>query len=210
MVVVLALTGCASMSDSQRTKTEGTLVGAGTGALLGAVIGGVVGGRDGALIGAAIGTAAGGAAGYAYGTHVANQKEQYASREDWLNDCIAQAERVNDETRQVNESLAAEISQLDSETQSLADAYNRKQAKSEALALEKQKIDTRLAEANKQLDKARFEVQQQEKVVSDARSGGQTREAEALDAKIRDLKTCVSELEGHTRSLASMSARMAV
>ena len=68
MVVVLALTGCASMSDSQRTKTEGTLVGAGTGALLGAVIGGVVGGRDGALIGAAIGTAAGGAAGYAYGT----------------------------------------------------------------------------------------------------------------------------------------------
>jgi hypothetical protein len=210
LVVVLVFSGCATTSDSKRTQAEGAAIGAGAGALLGALVGGLVGGRDGALIGAGVGAGVGGTAGFMYGTHVANQKEKYANQEDWLNACIAQAQRVNDETRQYNLALAGQIDQLDVETQALAVAYQTKRVQKAALAKEKQKIDSRYAEASMQLDNARHEVQEQEKAVAQAKAGGYTEEVAVLEGKITDLKSSIAELEGYTRSLASMSARMAV
>jgi hypothetical protein len=210
LVIVLTVTGCATTSDSQRTQVEGTAVGAGAGALLGALVGGLVGGRDGALIGAAVGAGAGGTAGYMYGTHVANQKEKYAKQEDWLNACIAQAKQVNDETIQTNQALAGQVNQLDSETKALAAAYNQKQVQKASLTNAKQQIDSRYAAASRQLEKARYEVQEQEKAVAQAKGGGYGNEAAMLEEKIRELNQSIAELEGYTRSLAAMSVRMAV
>jgi hypothetical protein len=134
-IVVLALvaSGCATMSDSTRTKTEGAAVGAGGGALLGALIGGLVGGRDGALLGAAIGAGAGGLTGYAYGAHVAKQKEKYASEEDWLDACVASAEKVNRETMAYNAALETDVANLQAETDRLMLAYAQQKTTKEAL-----------------------------------------------------------------------------
>jgi outer membrane protein OmpA-like peptidoglycan-associated protein len=67
------LTGCANMSDTQRT----TGIGAGAGALAGAAIGSLTGGDRGAIgAGAAIGAAAGAAGGYLWSQRMENQKRQ--------------------------------------------------------------------------------------------------------------------------------------
>jgi len=210
VVLSLVLVACASTQDGKRTQTEGTLVGAGSGALLGALIGGLAGGRDGALLGAAIGAGVGGTAGFAYGTHVANQKQKYASTEAWLDACIASADQVNQETSEYNTKLAREIGELDAETENLVLAYGQKKAQKSALVSERKKVDAKLAEANTKLDRAKFEIQNQEKVVAEATADGDPQAAAKLDTRIQELKGYVAELEGHTSSLASMSSRMAV
>ena len=65
------LFSCANIQDDgTRTKTEGTLTGAGVGAVMGAIVGALLDGERGAVRGAAIGAGVGGVAGYAYGSHV--------------------------------------------------------------------------------------------------------------------------------------------
>jgi len=66
-------TGCANMSDTQKT----TGIGAGAGALAGAAIGSMTGGDRGAIgTGAAIGALAGAAGGYLWSQRMENQKRQ--------------------------------------------------------------------------------------------------------------------------------------
>ncbi|HYP82921.1 OmpA family protein [Variovorax sp.] len=65
--------GCANMSDTQKT----TGIGAGAGALAGAAIGSMTGGDRGAIgAGAAIGALAGAAGGYLWSQRMENQKQQ--------------------------------------------------------------------------------------------------------------------------------------
>ncbi len=110
---MILLSGCAGMSDADRTRAEGAGAGAGAGAIAGALLGQLIGGdTESTLLGAAIGGAIGAAAGHAYGNHVAGQKAKYAKTEDWLNACIASAEQVNNEMKTYNRKLAGEVVQL--------------------------------------------------------------------------------------------------
>jgi uncharacterized protein YcfJ len=203
--------GCANIKDDRRrSQAEGTLVGAGIGAVLGGVLGYAIGGQRGAVAGAAIGAGAGALAGLAVGTHVANQKAKYAKEEDWLDACIASAEKVNEETRQYNLQLAADITTLEEETQSLAAQYEQQKVNKRALRREKKRLDVKIAEAEKQLKRTRFELENQEKALADARANNKTEHAERLDGEIQKLKKQIAELEGHTNTLASMSKRMSV
>ncbi|MBX3629382.1 MAG: OmpA family protein [Nitrosomonas sp.] len=68
----LIFSGCANMSETQRTTGQGAFAGAAAGAL----IGGLAGDGKGAAIGAAAGTAAGALAGYAWSQHMEEQKRQ--------------------------------------------------------------------------------------------------------------------------------------
>jgi outer membrane protein OmpA-like peptidoglycan-associated protein len=68
--VVLALGGCANMTETQRTTGQG----AGIGALAGAVIGAAAGGSRGAGTGAAIGAALGAGGGYLWSQQMQEQK----------------------------------------------------------------------------------------------------------------------------------------
>lgn len=78
-----------------RTTVEGTLTGAGVGAAAGAIVAALVGVSParGAVIGAAIGAPLGLAA----GVYVANQKEKYATEEQYLDACIAESRQYNEE-----------------------------------------------------------------------------------------------------------------
>ena len=74
LALSLALSGCATMDETQRGTATGAAVGAGLGAVLGAATGG--GGGRRAAIGAAIGAAAGGVAGNVWSKRMQEQKRQ--------------------------------------------------------------------------------------------------------------------------------------
>ncbi len=71
-LVLLSLTGCASMSGTQSGALTGSALGAGAGAALGAIIGG----GEGAAIGAGSGAILGAGAGYLWSQKMEEQKKQ--------------------------------------------------------------------------------------------------------------------------------------
>jgi uncharacterized protein YcfJ len=203
--------GCTTTgtTDAQRTRNEGTAVGAGTGALLGGIVGALVGGDSkGTLLGAAIGAAAGGAAGYAYGDHVASKKAEYTKQEDWLDQCIASAQQVNQETRAYNEQLKTQIAQLDAKTRELEQQYAASQADKQTLLAEKKKIDAAIKTTDEKLNRAKFEMDAQKQALAQVDDKGV--QAQNLDAEIVKLKDLIQELEQHGEDLAGLSSRMAV
>jgi outer membrane murein-binding lipoprotein Lpp len=106
VAATIMLAGCANIqNDRTRTKVEGTTAGAAAGGILGGVIGGIasLGSPSYIAQGAIIGAQLGGHGGYAYGTSVANKKAQYASREAWLDACIAEAKATGEKSRNYSE-----------------------------------------------------------------------------------------------------------
>jgi len=110
-VCVITTSGCAT--DSQRTRTEPTVLGAFLGALMGYAASG------GDPRGAAYGAAGGGVVGYGAGEYRARQKDKYAAREQELTDSAQQAHQLAADARQQNAQLIAQINQLDQTVQTL-------------------------------------------------------------------------------------------
>ena len=209
IVVMIFFTGCANMSDTNRTKAEGAGYGAAGGAALGALVGLLAGGNTkSVLAGAAIGAAAGLIGGYAYGSHVANKKAEYASEEDYLNACIASARKINNDTRKYNASLGRDIKRLDKKINRLVAKYNKQQVSRSNLYKEKKKVESMLATANQKLKRAKDEVSIQKQVLA---QGGQTSKSSTkLDKEISKLEKTVRELEGQTTALAGINQKLSV
>ncbi len=72
LVMALAVSGCANMSETQKGTTKGAAIGAGTGAVIGAI----AGKGKGAAIGAAVGAGAGAIAGNIWSKRMEEQKRQ--------------------------------------------------------------------------------------------------------------------------------------
>jgi hypothetical protein len=199
-LIVMMMTGCAqqNMTDSQRTKAEGT----GIGVLGGALLGAAIGGREGAAWGAALG----GTAGYAYGSHVANEKAKYARKEDWLNACIYDAKKVNRNTRAYNAKLSRKIA----ETKRLARLYKQHKVSKSKMRAQKHLIDKERVNANKVLKNAEYQLKAQKGVLRDAKRMGKRAEARRLAKEIRVMEQQNRELRKNTTRLASMSALVAV
>lgn len=200
LALLVGITGCGgpNMSDSQRTKAEGT----GVGVLGGALLGAAIGGKRGAALGAALG----GAAGYAYGTHVANEKAKYARKEDWLNACIASARKVNSHTRSYNAKLSRKIA----DTKRMVKLYKQNKISKSQLRAQKHLIDNERRTANRMLQTAEKELKAQQGVLRDAKRTGNKTEARRLEQEIRVMKQQNNLLRQNTNTLASMSALAAV
>lgn len=209
---VSMLSGCANIQDDgTRTRTEGAATGAAAGAILGAIIGQVAGGdTESTLMGAAIGGAIGGAGGYAVGNHIANQKARYASEEDWLNACIAEARKKNGEWIAYNKQLSTDIAQLKRDTAALKKEYANQQTRKAKLLEKKMGVDALNAQVAKELAAAREELKAQQSVAVQVREGASTDTMNAFDSEIAQLKTNIKDLEKQTNALASLSASMSV
>ncbi|MFP7754358.1 YMGG-like glycine zipper-containing protein [Thermodesulfobacteriota bacterium B35] len=210
---ILALvTGCANIrDDATRTKAEGAGTGAAAGALIGALIGQLAGGdTSSTLLGAAIGAAVGGAGGYAYGSHVAAEKEKYASQEDWINASIAEAEQRNGELRAYSEKLRQELAQLRKELKGLKRRYKQGKVEKDALLAKKGELDKLFRENSQRLAAARDELKAQRSVLDDVSKNGGSDLAPGLEAQIRAIKAEITKLEQQNEELASMSESMAV
>ena len=198
--VIVSITGCGqpNMTDSQRTKAEGT----GIGALGGALLGSFIGGSDGAAWGAALG----GVAGYAYGSHVANEKAKYARQEDWLNACISSARKVNNDTRNYNAKLSRKIA----DTKRLVSLYKQNKISKSQLRAQKNLIDQERKTANEMLKNAQNELKAQQGVLRDAKKMGKQAEAARLEKEISIMEKENRTLKNQTNTLASLSALTAV
>ncbi len=212
MVLVFTLSaGCAHIQDdTQRTQAEGAAIGAVGGAILGGLLA-VATGNTRHLVGImAAGALLGAGAGYVYGDHVASKKKEYAQQEDWLDACLAEAKKVNQEAAQYNASLEKEVQTLEAETESMLTAYQSKKIEKEQLLTVKQKVDQQLKQAQDRLARVKFELESQQKVAEQVEGDQQKARLEQLDQEKQALIKQVEQMEAHTRSLASMSARMTV
>ncbi len=199
-VLIVSMTGCTqpNMTDSQRTKAEGT----GIGVLGGALLGAAIGGRKGAAWGAGLG----GLAGYAYGSHVANEKAKYARKEDWLNACISSARKVNKSTRSYNAKLSRKIA----DTKRLVRLYKQNKISKSKLRAQKKLIDRERTTANKMLKNAQNELKAQQGVLRDAKKTANASETRRIQGEINTMKQQISLLKKNNSTLASLSAVAAV
>ncbi len=194
VAVTVGLSSCTNIQDDgTRTRTEGTLAGAGIGALAGAIIGNQSGNAGaGALIGGAVG----GLAGLAYGNHVANKKAQYRSEEAWLDACIAQARSTNQAARDYNRQLSIRIGTL--KTQIAA-------AKTSGSASEKRKVKTAIVqlqrEANGQLKQVDGEIKAQQGALGQTQSS----RSAALRTEVTNMRGTRNSLNGNIDRLASLA-----
>ena len=198
--LIISMTGCTqpNMTDSQRTKAEGT----GIGVLGGALLGAAIGGRQGAAWGAALG----GVAGYAYGSHVANEKAKYASKEDWLNACISSARKVNKSTRSYNAKLSRKIA----DTKRLVSLYKKNKASKSQMRAQKKIIDNERKTASSMLKKAKTELKAQQGVLRDAKKTANASETKRIQREINTMKQQIGLLKKNNSTLASLSALTAV
>lgn len=187
--------GCATTPDGRKTQAQGTAIGAVLGAVVGGAVGAATGGRGGLARGALIGAAAGGVAGFAYGTHVAKRKAEYASREAWLDACIASAHRVNSNAYAYSRSLESRIARLESRTRAARAAHN----KSEARAI-KSEIASIKVEAKQKTVVVAKELNDQQQAVSEGRGarnyGGLKSEVNSLQETKGTLGRQVNRLAG--------------
>jgi uncharacterized protein YcfJ len=189
------LASCANIKNDQtRTTAEGGL----GGALLGALGGYLIGGGRGALIGAGVG----GAAGLAYGNHVAMKKKAYKNTEDWLNACIAQAERTNSHARSYNTSLTSKINSL----QQQINNAKSKGDKGELNTL-KRAVLTLQNEAKKERATVENEIKAQNNAVSQS---GSSASGVTLRTKVGELRSTQSAISQNETRLADLgrSAQM--
>lgn len=187
--------GCAATPDGRLTQAQGTGIGALIGAGTGALIGAAAGGRNGVATGAIIGAVAGGGIGFAYGTHVARRKAEYASREAWLDACIAQAHRVNSNAYAYSRSLESRIARLEARARAARAAKNR----SEARAV-KQEVAQLKVQAREQSGTVSKEIGDQQQAVQEGRGarnyGGLKSEVHTLQETRGTLGRQINRLAG--------------
>ena len=207
-----SLVGCANIQDDgKRTKTEGTLLGTGVGAGLGAAAGAIFGGnRKATLIGAGIGAGIGALSGFFVGKHVADKKAEYASHEEWLDDCIADTENLNEQTREYNAKLAQDIKALDKESNALLAQYKQKTATRDQIRAERKKVQALQKDSEKNIANLQKDVEKRRQASAEAKAHGNTSHAQKMDAEIAKLDKQIKDMKAYNKRLANISVRLAV
>lgn len=202
ILTALILTGCQSDGDTTRAQ------GAGFGALLGAGIGAVIGNQTGdAESGALIGAALGGLAGFAYGDHVAGKKKEYASQEDYLNACIAEAKVQYKRVKGYNDTVRFEIAAIDKELQSIEGSASLTAADQDRLTKLRSTLSDRLVKAEEHMAAVSDEIAIQREVLKKERKNSDPAEIQALENQIALLEEQKAELETSTQQLAALNNR---
>ncbi len=208
MCLFLAMSGCANIqNDRARTTTEGALVGAGAGAGLGALIGHFAGSAGtGALIGTLVGTAIGAGV----GDHIADKKEAYATREKWLNACIANAQHTNYALAEYSERLRAQIRELNRRSKQLAQAYRQQQISRAELRREKRAFENAKREVDGYIISAENEARKQRGVITEARRTNNVQQAQRLEYEISQLEKQIRQLERESQRIGNISQRIPI
>ncbi len=208
MLAIPLINGCGGMSDKNTTRAQGAGMGAVLGAGLGAIIGNQMGdSTKGAVIGGLLGAAAGGV----YGNHVANKKAQFASQEQYIDACIAQAAQVQQQTYAYNQQLRQDITGLEQQVQQANQAYKQKQMSRDQMVAMKKDLNNRVQQANQSLERVGQEIQIQNQVLANERqAGGSGSHLAKLEQQINALQRQKSELQQQTQRLAALNNSMSV
>ncbi len=206
MGIVLAMfSGCANISnDATRTKTEGTLLGAGVGAAAGAVAGALLGGKQGAAIGAGIGGLLGAGTGYAIGSTVADRKQKYANEEDRLNGEIQVVMQYNKQLEEYNVATTNRINTLDKEISNLKSLYKARRVTEIALKNKQGQIIKLIRDADKIKDdksKELIALTEYQKSISETQSQSNVAK---LDQEVSALRNNIALLDSNNKQMAQL------
>lgn len=205
IVLVLALLpGCATMSDQNRTKAEGTGVGAVVGGLLGYAVGG---GR-----GAAIGAALGAGAGFLVGNEIAKRKQAYANTEDFLDAEIANTKEYNKTAVAYNAKLSKDVAALDKESKALRAKYDKGQVDKKALAAKSDALQKKIDDSKKLEDNLAKELEVQTAILAEEKK---SRPADdqyivRLEKEVAALQKNLDKLREGSSQLAQIDQRLSV
>ncbi len=220
-ILVLLFAGCASTnqqggtkgednkssSDQKRTRTEGAMLGG----ILGGVIGLAAGGSNKA-VGALIGAAVGAGAGYLVGNEIAKRKQKYASEEEFLDAEIENTEEFNRTAREYNETLRAQIEELDKTSTEIMSQYK-------AGLTSRDELESKRAEVRRELTRSEEFYNQLKKEYDiklaiceeQKKKRGQDDEYLAkIEAEIMALRNNLEELSAESKQLASLDERLTI
>ncbi len=204
LLVCVLLPGCATMSDQNRTKAEGTGVGAVLGGLLGYAVGG---GR-----GAAIGAAAGAGLGFLVGNEIAKRKQAYASTEDFLDAEIASTQEFNKTATAYNAKLSKDVTALEKESKSLRAKYDKGAVDKKVLAAKSDELQKKVDASKKLEDTLAKELEVQTAILADEKK---TRPADdqhivRLEKEVSALQKNLDKLRDGSTQLARIDQRLSV
>ena len=204
-------TGCTNIKDdTQRTKTEGTLAGAGLGALLGAGVGALAGGGGRSIAtGALIGAAAGGVAGHAYGSHVAEKKKGYAATEAQLRASIGRTRSARQSAEAYNANLRRAIAQQRSELNRISSAKRSGQSVSSDAARLRRNLDGNIERTNDQIQDKNEALSEARETLNNAPAGADRSKLQAEYNSLAQEKSLLSsqikQMNGMKQDLATAS-----
>lgn len=205
IVLVLALLpGCATMSDQNRTKAEGTGVGAVVGGLLGYAIGG---GR-----GAAIGAALGAGAGFLVGNEIAKRKQAYANNEDFLDAEISNTQEYNKTALAYNAKLSKDVAALDKESKALRAKYDKGQVDKKALAAKSDALQKKIDDSKKLEDNLAKELEVQTAILAEEKKSrpADDKYIVRLEKEVAALQKNLDKLREGSSQLAQIDQRLSV
>ncbi len=214
LCLMLTLSGCTARTnpdgstnnDSARTVGEG----AGAGAIFGAILGGVVAVATGNARWVAVGAGAGALVGTGVGLYVAKKKEDYATREAWLDDSIAKMQAANTNTSTYNDKLKAELAKLDEQSNQLAAAYKMQAAKASDMKNLQKTLAEQQQSANSYIADMEKVIVAQKAVVAEARVEKREREAAIIEHEIAKMELQVKEIREESNKIANMSMRVSI
>ena len=203
-LVVALLPGCATMSDQNRTKAEGTGVGAVLGGLLGYAVGG---GR-----GAAIGAAAGAGLGFLVGNEIAKRKQAYASTEEFLDAEIANTQEYNKTAIAYNAQLSKDVATLEKQSKTLRAQYDKGTVDKKVLAAKSDELQKKIDASKKLEDTLAKELEVQTAILADEKK---TRPADdqyvaRLEKEVGTLRNNLDKLRDGSTQLAQIDQRLSV
>lgn len=207
----LFFTGCTNIKNDQtRTKTEGTLAGAGIGALLGAGIGALAGGGGRSIAtGALIGAAAGGVAGHEYGKKVAKKKQGYAASEERLRKAIGSTRSTRISAENYNSNLRRAIAQQRSELNRISSAKRSGQNVSGDASRLRRNLDGNIERSNDQLKEKSAVLSNVKATLDDAPAGSSKSQLQAEYNSLAQEKALLSkqvqQMNGMKADLATAS-----
>jgi len=216
LVFLVGLSGCANIQNDQiRTRTEGTLTGAGIGAALGTGIAAVAtrGDRDAMLIGAAVGGAIGGLAGHSYGSKVAARKADYANHEAYLQGCIAELQKERRRVAASNAKTQNAIALQKAELNQLIALQRSNQPSQDKFIALNRSIDGSHKVAKKDLDRTNALIQDHVKALQDqadyptAGTKSWRQELASLDAERMALEASIGDLNAMENTTTTMIAQ---
>jgi hypothetical protein len=165
------------MSDGNKTRAQGTAVGAIGGAILGAGVGalcGLASGKPediiaGAIVGGAAGAVGGGVLGYNYGKEVAEKKAQYASSEQFFAAQIGEISESTASIKKTNLQLSKTVETLETRKSQLNQQLAAGQIDKNAYKLQFAALKKDAQTAKVQADPAEKLVGYQRAVLRDAK-----------------------------------------
>jgi uncharacterized protein YcfJ len=206
--ISMCLSGCANIkNDTTRTKTEATIAGSALGALVGGLALGLASGgnRNAIARGVALGAVAGGAAGYAYGSKVARRKQEYASNEAYMSDCVAEARQAHRASEGYNARTRKTIAAQREELQQLIALKRNNQPDNQRFVALNRSVNSQIAQMNEM-------SRQQEALISDDRAVIKQQapgpQRNALSSELGALEEEQAQLQASIRKLNGIKGQM--